>query len=89
MIDIIKIVIIILGLLIVVATIKEKSNKKNEDRYNKTKFFINLFKGVYSIVIGSLAILNIVSESRFINLMILLCVFGLFVDWKFKDQANN
>lgn len=80
---------IVLGILLVIATIKERHDEKYEEGYNKTDFFINLVKGFYSIIIGSLAILNIISERNFINLMSLLAGFNVFIDLKFKNQANR
>ncbi|MEG1411532.1 MAG: hypothetical protein RSD36_16970 [Terrisporobacter sp.] len=85
MIRILSILMIGLGFLLVVGTIKESYDKKYEWEYNKTNFFINLVEGFYAITIGSLAILNIISERRFNNLMILLCVFNIFKNFKNKN----
>ncbi|MGL5711580.1 MAG: hypothetical protein ACRCX2_01055 [Paraclostridium sp.] len=84
MITILSIVMIVLGFLLVVGTIKEKYDKTYEGEYNKTNFFINLGEGLYSIIIGLLAMLNIISEKRFSNLMILLCVFNIVINFKNK-----
>lgn len=84
MITILSIVMIALGFLLVVATIKERYDKRYEEGYSKTDFFINLVKGFYSLIIGSLAILNIISERRFLNLIILLFVLNIFTDFKNK-----
>lgn len=84
MITILSVVMIVLGFLLVVGIIKEIHDKKYEEEYNKTYFFIILVEGFYSITIGLLAILNIISESRFINLIILLCAFNVFRSFKNK-----
>jgi hypothetical protein len=89
MMTILSIAMIVLGFLLVVATIKEKHDKKCGDGYNKTDFFINLVKGFYFLIIGSLAILNIISERRFFILMTLFCIFNMFIDFKNKNQANH
>ena len=89
MITILSIVIIVLGFLLVVATIKERYDKKYEEGYNKIDFFINLVKGMYSLIIGLLAISNIISERRFLILMTLLCILNIFSSLKNKKQANQ
>ncbi|WP_278683597.1 hypothetical protein [Paraclostridium bifermentans] len=89
MITILSIVMIVLGFLLVVATFKEKHEKKCGDGYNKTDFFINLGKGFYFLIIGSLVILNIISERRFLILTTLFCIFNMFIDFKNKNQANR
>ncbi|MCH1959837.1 MULTISPECIES: hypothetical protein [Romboutsia] len=89
MITILSVSVIVLGFLLVVATIKERHDKKDEGEYNKTNFSINLIKGFYSIIIGSLEILNIISERNFINLMILLAGINIFIDYKIKNQPNR
>jgi len=88
MITILSVVMTVLGFLLVVATIKERHDKKYEGGYNKTNFFINLVKGFYYIIIGAFAILNIISERNYINLIILLAGLNIFIDLKFKNQEN-
>lgn len=75
---------IVLGFLLIVATSRERHYKKCEGGYNKTDFFINLIEGFYSMTIGLLAILNIISERRFLILMTLLCVLTIF-----KNSKNS
>lgn len=58
MITILSIAMIVLGFLLVVATVKERHDKKCGDGYNKTDFFVNLVKGFYFLIIGSLVILK-------------------------------
>lgn len=89
MITILSIVMIVLGFLLVVATVKERYAKKCVDRYSKTDFFINLCKGSYFLIIGALVILNIISERRFLILTTLFCVFNMFIEFKNKNQSNR
>ncbi|MCR1877183.1 hypothetical protein NSA45_15055 [Paraclostridium bifermentans] len=89
MITVLSILMIVLGFLLVVATVKERYDKKCGDGYNKTYFFINLVKGFYFLIIGALVILNIVSERRFLILTTLFCVFNMFIEFKNKNQANR
>lgn len=81
MMTILSIPIIVLGFLLVVATVKEIHDKKCADEYNKTDFFINLVKGFCFLIIGALAILNIISERRFLILTTLFCIFNMFIDF--------
>lgn len=89
MMTILSISMIVLGFLLVVATVKESHDKKYGDGYNKTDFFINLVKGFYFLIIGALAILNIISERRFLILTTLFCIFNMFIDFKNKNQVNR
>ena len=89
MMTILSIPIIVLGFLLVVATVKERHDKKCGDEYNKTDFFINLIKGFCFLIIGALAILNIISERRFLILTTLFCIFNMFIDFKNKNQVNR
>ena len=89
MMTILSIPIIVLGFLLVVATVKERHDKKCGDEYNKTDFFINLIKGFCFLIIGELAILNIISERRFLILTTLFCIFNMFIDFKNKNQVNR
>lgn len=89
MMTILSISMIVLGFLLVVATVKEIHDKKCEDEYNKTDFFINLVKGFCFLIIGALAILNIISERRFLILTTLFCIFNMFIDFKNKNQVNR
>lgn len=89
MITVLSILMIVLGFLLVVATVKERYDKKCGDGYNKTDFFINLVKGFYFLIIGALVILNIISERRFLILTTLFCVFNMFIEFKNKNQANR
>ena len=81
---ILNIVMIVLGLLLVVGIIKEYHDKKDKEEYNKREHFIILVEGFCYITLGVLAILDIISEKRFINLMILLCAFNGFRSFKNK-----
>ncbi|MEG2985032.1 MAG: hypothetical protein ACRCYC_01005 [Paraclostridium sp.] len=45
--------------------------------------------GFYFLIIGSLVILNIISERRFLILTTLFCIFNMFIDFKNKNQANS
>lgn len=89
MMTILSISMIVLGFLLVVATVKERHDKKCGDEYNKTDFFINLIKGFCFLIIGALAILNIISERRFLILTTLFCIFNMFIDFKNKNQVNR
>lgn len=89
MMTILSIPIIVLGFLLVVATVKERHDKKCGDEYNKTDFFINLVKGFCFLIIGALAILNIISGRRFLILTTLFCIFNMFIDFKNKNQVNR
>lgn len=89
MMTILSISMIVLGFLLVVATVKERHDKKCGDEYNKTDFFINLVKGFCFLIIGALAILNIISERRFLILTTLFCIFNMFIDFKNKNQVNR
>ena len=89
MMTILSIPIIVLGFLLVVATVKERHDKKCGDEYNKTDFFINLIKGFCFLIIGALAILNIISGRRFLILTTLFCIFNMFIDFKNKNQVNR
>lgn len=89
MMTILSISMIVLGFLLVVATVKERHDKKCGDEYNKTDFFINLVKGFCFLIIGALAILNIISGRRFLILTTLFCIFNMFIDFKNKNQVNR
>ena len=89
MMTILSISMIVLGFLLVVATVKEIHDKKCGDESNKTDFFINLVKGFCFLIIGALAILNIISQTRFLILTTLFCIFNMFIEFKNKNQANR
>ncbi|MDU4860843.1 MAG: hypothetical protein E6356_10120 [Terrisporobacter othiniensis] len=89
MITILSVSVIVLGILLIILTIKEGYDKTSIEKYNKIKFFINLVKGFYFATIGLLAILKIISGRNFVNLMILITGINIFIDYKIKNQANG
>ncbi|WP_338557599.1 hypothetical protein QJR60_08740 [Paraclostridium sordellii] len=89
MITILSISMIVLGILLVIAQVKEGYDKTYIGKYNKIKFFINLVYGFSFAIMGLLAILKVISEKRFINLLILLGVLRGLIDYKIKAQENR
>ncbi|MBS6025162.1 MAG: hypothetical protein KIB00_13885 [Paeniclostridium sordellii] len=89
MIKILSVSMIVLGILLVIAQVKEGYDKTDIGKYNKFKFFINLVYGFSYIIMGLLAILKVISEKRFINLLILFGVLRGLIDYKIKDQENR
>ncbi|CEP95501.1 Uncharacterised protein [[Clostridium] sordellii] len=89
MIKILSVSMIVLGILLMIAQLKEGYDKTYIGKYNKIKFFINLVYGFSFAIMGLLAILKVISEKRFINLLILFGVLRGLIDYKIKDQENR
>lgn len=80
---------IVLGILLILVTIKERYDKISIEKHTKINFFINLGKGFYCAIIGLLSILKIISGKSFVNLMILIACINIFIDYKIKNQTNQ
>ena len=101
MIKILSVSMIVLGILLVIAQLKEGYDKTYIGKYNKIKkkkkkiiffFFLKKFFLVYGfsyVIMGLLAILKVISEKRFINLLILFAVLRVLIDYKIKTQENG
>lgn len=80
---------IVLGILLVIAQVKEGYDKTYIGKYNKIKFFINLVYGFSFAIMGLLAILKVISGKRLINLVIIFGVLRSLIDYKIKTQENR
>lgn len=80
---------IVLGILLVIAQVKEGYDKTYIGKYNKIKFFINLVYGFSFAIMGLLATLKVISGKRLINLVILFGVLRALIDYKIKTQENR
>ena len=84
MITILSVLFIVLGISLVIATIKEGYDKTYIEKYNKIKFLINLVKGFSYAIMGLLVILKIISGRTFVNLVILFAGLSILIDYKIK-----
>jgi hypothetical protein len=84
MITILSVLYIVLGISLVIATIKEGYDKTYIEKYNKIKFLINLVKGFSYAIMGLLVILKIISGRTFVNLVILFAGLSILIDYKIK-----
>ncbi|MDK2562337.1 hypothetical protein QOZ84_02155 [Romboutsia sedimentorum] len=84
MITILSVLFIVLGISLVIATIKEGYDKTYIEKYNKIKFLINLVKGFSYAIMGLLVILKIISGRTLVNLVILFAGLSILIDYKIK-----
>lgn len=89
MITILSVSLIVLGILLVIVTIKEGYDKTSIGKYNKIKFFINLVQGFSYAIMGLLVILKIISGRHLVYLVILFTALSSLMDYKIKTQVNR
>ena len=89
MITILSVLLMVSGISLVIATIKEGYNKTYIGKYNKIKILINLVKGFSYTIMGLLAILKLISGINLVYLVILFAGLNSFIDYKIKTQVNS
>lgn len=89
MITILSVLLIVLGISLVIATIKEGYDKTYIGKYNKIKFFINLVNGFSYAIMGLLVILKVMSGRNLVFLVILFAGLNSFIDYKIKTQVDR
>lgn len=88
MITILSVLLIVIGILFVILSIKEY-DKTHGGKNNKIKLFIDLVTGCSYIITGLLVVLKIISGRYLILLAFLFSTLNNLINYKVKTQINS